>query len=133
SRGISFAVPSNIVRRVVDQLRTTGVVSRGFLGLRPETLTQEFREGLGLGNLRGVLVAYVSPDTPAARAGLQPYDVITTLNDRPLSHADDFFSFVAGSQPQQQIIVGLVRAGQKMTMHVTLDRRPPDASERQNE
>ncbi len=133
SRGISFAVPSNVVRRVVEQLRTTGAVARGYLGLRPETLTEEFREGLGLGNLQGVLVAYVSPDTPAARAGLQPYDVITTLNDRPLTHADDFFSFVASSQPQQQIVVSLVRAGQKMTMHVTLDRRPPDANERQNE
>jgi len=133
SRGISFAVPSNVVKRVVEQLRTTGAVARGYLGLRPETLTQEFREGLGLGNLQGVLVAYVSPDTPAARAGLQAYDVITNLDNRPLAHADDFFGFVASSQPRQQIVVGLVRAGQKMSLHVTLDRRPPDASERQNE
>ncbi|MEP7343180.1 MAG: trypsin-like peptidase domain-containing protein [Acidobacteriota bacterium] len=133
SRGISFAVPSNVVRRVVEQLRTTGTVERGYLGLRPETLTPEFREGLDLGNLQGVLVAYVSPDTPAARAGLQSYDVITTLDERPLTHADDFFSFVANSRPQQLIVVSLVRAGQKMTMHVTLDRRPPDANERQNE
>ena len=133
SRGISFAVPSNVVRRVVEQLRATGMVARGYLGLRPETLTEEFREGLGLGSMQGVLVAYVSPDTPAARAGLQAYDVITNLDDRSLTHADDFFSFVANSQPQQQIIVGLVRAGQKITMQVTLDRRPPDANERQNE
>jgi serine protease Do len=111
----------------------TGTVERGYLGLRPETLTPEFREGLDLGNLPGVLVAYVSPDTPAARAGLQAYDVITTLDDRPLTHADDFFSFVANSRPQQLIVVSLVRAGQKLTMHVTLDRRPPDANERQNE
>ncbi|MGE3736409.1 MAG: S1C family serine protease, partial [Blastocatellales bacterium] len=48
SRGISFAVPSNVVKQVVEQLRTTGEVARGFLGLRPETLTPEFREGLGL-------------------------------------------------------------------------------------
>ncbi|MDQ3011870.1 MAG: PDZ domain-containing protein, partial [Acidobacteriota bacterium] len=125
--------PSNVVRRVVEQLRTTGAVASGYLGLRPETLTEEFREGLGLGNMQGVLVAYVSPDTPAARAGLQAYDVITSLDDHPLNHSDDFFSFVANSQPQQQIIVGLVRAGQKMAMQVTLDRRPPDSGERQSE
>lgn len=133
SRGISFAVPSNVVKRVVEQLRMTGMVTRGYLGLRPETLTPEFREGLGLGNLQGVLVAYVSPDTPAARAGLQPYDVITSLDDRPLAQADDFFNFVANSQPQQQVVVGLVRAGRPISVAVTLDRRPPDANERQNE
>lgn len=133
SRGISFAVPSNVVKRVVEQLRTTGVVERGFLGLRPETLTQEFREGLGLGNLDGVLVAYVSPETPASRAGIQPYDVLTHFDKLPLRTSDDFFGCVANSQPQQQVEIGLVRAGQKMTMQVTLDRRPPDANERQNE
>lgn len=133
SRGISFAVPSNVVKRVVEQLRTTGAVARGYLGLRPETLTPEFRDGLSLGNLQGVLVAYVSPDTPAARAGLQAYDVITNLDERPLAHADDFFGFIANSRPQQQILVGIVRGGHKMSLHVTLDRRPPDASERQNE
>lgn len=133
SRGISFAVPSNVVKRVVEQLRTAGFVARGYLGLRPETLTPEFREGLGLGNLQGVLVAYVSPDTPASRAGLQAYDVLTSFGGQPLRHSDDFFNAVANSQPQQQVTIGLVRAGQKMNLQVTLDRRPPDAGEHQNE
>ena len=69
SRGISFAVPSNVVKRVVEQLQSVGVVERGYLGLMPENLTQEFREGLGIGNLQGVLVGFVSADRPAARAG----------------------------------------------------------------
>lgn len=133
SRGISFAVPSNVVKRVVDQLRINGVVARGYLGLRPETLSHEFREGLGLGNLQGVLVAYVSPDTPASRAGLQEYDVLTDFDGQPLRHSDDFFNAVSNTSPQQQVKIGVFRAGQKLNLTVRLDRRPPDANERQIE
>ncbi|MGE0886320.1 MAG: trypsin-like peptidase domain-containing protein [Blastocatellales bacterium] len=133
SRGISFAVPSNVVKQVVEQLRTTGEVARGFLGLRPETLTPEFREGLGLTNTRGVVVSYVTPDTPASRAGIQPYDVITHFDHHQIRHSDDFFNLVANSRPQQQVDIDLIRAGQKMTVRAVLDRRPPDANDRQNE
>lgn len=133
SRGISFAVPSNVVKEVVEQLRTTGEVARGFLGLRPETLTPEFREGLGLTNTQGVVVSYVTPDTPAARAGIQAYDVITHFDSRQIRHSDDFFNFVAGTRPYQQVEVALIRAGQKMTVRAVLGRRPPNANDRQNE
>lgn len=133
SRGISFAVPSNTVKRVVEQLRAYGFVARGYLGLRPETLTQEFREGLGFGDLQGVLVAYVAPDTPASRAGLLAYDVLTDFDGEPLRHSDDFFNVVANTHPHQQVKINLIRAGQKMTLAVTLDRRPPEANERPTE
>lgn len=126
SRGISFAVPSNVVRRVVEQLRETGSVARGYLGLIPETLTQEFREGLGVGNVDGVLVAFVSPGNPAARAGIQPYDVLTQFDQIPLHDADDFYAAVANSQPYQDIPIQLLRAGQKLTLYAKLDRRPLD-------
>lgn len=126
SRGISFAVPSNVVKRVVEQLRTVGVVERGYLGLMPENLTQEFREGLGIGNLQGVLVAFVSPDKPAARAGIQPYDVLTHFDKRPLQTSDDFYTAVANAQPAQEVEIGLVRTGQRLTLLARLDRRPTD-------
>ncbi len=126
SRGISFAVPSNVVRRVIEQLRENGTVARGYLGLMPETLTQEFREGLGVGNLQGVLVAFVSQDKPAARAGIQPYDVLTHFDKTPLRNSDDFYSAVANALPNQDVEINLMRAGQKLTVHAKLDRRPPD-------
>ncbi len=133
SRGISFAVPSNVVKQVVEQLRTTGEVARGFLGLRPETLTPELREGLGLNSAHGVVVSYVTPDTPAARAGIQAYDVITHFNRRRIRHSDDFFNLVANSRPQQQVDIDLIRAGQKLTVRAVLDRRPTNANDRQIE
>ncbi|MBS1790700.1 MAG: trypsin-like peptidase domain-containing protein [Acidobacteria bacterium] len=126
SRGISFAVPSNVVRRVVEQLQTTGVVERGYLGLMPENLTPEFREGLGVGNLEGVLVGFVSADRPAAKAGIQTYDVLTHFDNEPLRDADDFYSAVANAQPGQEVAINLVRNGRKMTLVAKLDRRPPD-------
>ncbi|HEY6402805.1 MAG TPA: trypsin-like peptidase domain-containing protein, partial [Blastocatellia bacterium] len=96
-RGISFAVPSNVVKRVVAQLSVQGYVARGYLGLTPVSLTPELREGLGLGDLQGVVVADVSNNFPAERAGIRPYDVVTNFNGRPISQADDFFACVANS------------------------------------
>jgi serine protease Do len=123
-RGISFAVPSNVVKPVIAQLRAHGFVARGYLGLRPENLTAEFRDGLGLQEQQGILVADVSTDKPAWRAGVQPYDVITHLDGQPIRNKDDFFGFVANKQPLQQIELALVRSGQPLKVYATLEARP---------
>ncbi len=123
-RGISFAVPSNVVKRVAAQLRAYGFVARGYLGLTPSNLTPELRDGLNLGNLQGILVADVSADTAAARAGIQSYDVITRFDGRAITHTDDFFTFVANTPPQQRVELAVVRGGQPVTLYATLDQRP---------
>jgi serine protease Do len=122
--GISFAVPSNVVNRVITQLRIYGHVSRGYLGLTPVNLTQEFRDGLGLGAVKGVLVADVAVDLPAARAGIKAYDIITHFDGRAIRHADDFFACVANSAPQRMVELDVIRGGEHLTFHATLDRRP---------
>lgn len=128
-RGISFAVPSNVVRRVVSQLRVQGFVARGFLGLQPQKLTPEFREGLGLDqHQRGVLVVEVTADKPAARAGVKPYDVITKFDGRAISTQDDFFSFVANTAPQREVEMEVVRGREVLKLKATLDRRPDDSA-----
>jgi serine protease Do len=113
-RGISFAVPSNVVKRVVTQLRAQGYVVRGYLGLTPVSLTPELREGLGLGDLQGVVVADVSNDFPAERAGIRPYDVVTHFNGRSITQADDFFALIANAAPQQRVEISVVRGGRPM-------------------
>jgi len=127
-RGISFAVPSNVVKRVVAQLRAQGYVARGYLGLTPVSLTPELREGLGLGDLQGVVVADVSNDFPAERAGIRPYDVVTHFNGRTITKSDDFFACVANSAPQQQVEIAVVRGGQPMKFYPTLELRPIDVT-----
>jgi serine protease Do len=125
-RGISFAVPSNVVKHVVAQLRVHGYVARGYLGLTPVSLTPELREGLGLGDLQGVVVADVSNNFPAERAGIRPYDVVTHFNGRPVAQADDFFACVANAAPQQRVELTVVRGGQPMTFYPMLEQRSMD-------
>src|SRR5262249_44554757 len=127
-RGISFAVPSNVVKRVVSQLRANGYVARGYLGVTPASLTPELREGLRLGDLQGVVVADVSINLPAARAGIQPYDVITHFNGRSIRGANDFFTCVANTAPQQKVEIAVVRGGQTMKFYPTLEQRPSDVA-----
>ncbi|MFN7947632.1 MAG: trypsin-like peptidase domain-containing protein [Blastocatellia bacterium] len=126
-RGISFAVPGNVVKRVVTQLRAQGFVARGFLGLQPQNLTPEFREGLGLDqHLHGVLVVEVTADKPAARAGVRAYDVITSFDGKPIRTQDDFFSFVAATAPQRDVELEVVRGKEMLKLTATLDQRPDD-------
>jgi serine protease Do len=126
-RGISFAVPINVVKRVVAQLRAHGYVARGYLGLTPASLTPELRDGLKLGDVQGVLVADVSKNLPAARVGIEPYDVITHFNGREIRHADDFFIQVSNTPPQQQVEITVARGGRLMKFYPILERRPDDA------
>ncbi|MCI0336289.1 MAG: trypsin-like peptidase domain-containing protein [Acidobacteria bacterium] len=125
-RGISFAVPSNVVLRVVRQLRAYGFVARGFLGLTPADITSEIREGLGLGDVQGVLVADVTPKYPAERAGVLPYDVITHFDGRAIKRTDEFFRLVANSLPRQQVELAVMRGGKLYSFFATLEPRADD-------
>src|SRR5581483_10897624 len=128
-RGISFAVPSNVVKRVIAQLRAKRTVTRGYLGLTPVSLTPEFREGLGLGNQQqGVLVADVAPEKPAARAGLQVYDVVTHFDGKPITTTDEYFSLVANTLPQRQVVLTILRSGQSLKLTAVLEERDKDES-----
>lgn len=127
--GISFAVPSNVVKRVIAQLRANGTVKRGYLGLTPATLTAEFRDGLGLGEVQGVLVADVAPDKPAAKAGIAAYDVITQFDGRAITSTDDFFSHLANAQPQQTTVLTILRGGKSLTITTRLEERDKSETE----
>lgn len=123
--GISFAVPSNVVSRVISQLRSNGQVSWGYLGLTPINITPEFREGLNLKGIQGVLVSDVRAEWAAARAGIQPYDIVTHFDGKPIRNTDDFFSIVANTAPQKQVDLQVYRGGQQVKLQATLDQRPP--------
>jgi serine protease Do len=128
-RGISFAVPSNIVRKIAQHLRSQGFVARGFLGLQPQNLTSAFREALGLKkDASGVVVVDVTPDKPAARAGIQTYDVITRFDGKELHNQDDFFSTVAGTLPQREVEIEILRNAQLLRLRATLERRQDEVS-----
>jgi len=87
SEGIGFAIPSNIVKTVVAQIRTEGHVHRGRIGLHAQTITPEMASGLGLPQDWGVIAGDVSPGGPAEAAGVQVGDIVLTLNGKPMENA----------------------------------------------
>ncbi|MFK8017592.1 MAG: S1C family serine protease [Gammaproteobacteria bacterium] len=124
SEGISFAIPVNLVEGVVAQLIENGRVIRGWLGVRAEPLPPNMASFLRLPG--GILLKTVYPNTPAADVGLQPGDVITAVNDQPISQVRDALHRVARSTPGSTIVLsGLHRDGQPFDIKTTVIERPP--------
>jgi serine protease Do len=123
SAGIGFAVPSNLVRNIAEQLVNKGRVARGYLGvqLSPQELDEELLGGLNLPKgTRGALVAKVEKGTPAAKAGLESGDVIIEVNGRPVYSGQELSNVVGLSPPQTKVPLTYYRGGKKQTTTVTL-------------
>jgi serine protease Do len=112
-QGISFAIPSDKAKEIYEQLRTKGKVVRGWLGVQPADVTEQIARQLGLRNVQGVLVVSVVPDSPAAKAGIQPGDVITKWNGR---RVDDRVELI--------LQVGREKIGSKVKLQVIRENRP---------
>jgi serine protease Do len=120
SVGIGFAVPSILVQRVVGQLRDFGRTKRGWLGVRIQTVTPEIAEGFNLPDSSGALVASVTPDGPAEKAGLESGDVIVRFNGNPIDEMRELPRVVADTDVGQTVEVVILRNGQEMTFDVEL-------------
>jgi serine protease Do len=138
SVGIGFAIPSDMVKRVVDQLMTGGKVVRGYLGVEAQEITPQMAEAMGLPSVNpnddGALVAAVSPNSPAFRAGLKPGDVITKVNGTPVTNPGDLASDIANVDPGHDTSISFVRNGQNHDISVAVATMPanPDAAFQQN-
>jgi serine protease Do len=124
SVGIAFAVPADLAKPVIAQLRDKGAVTRGWAGLEIQSLTPDIAEGLGLAKPQGALVAETVPGGPAAKAGIAAGDVIVSLNAAPLKDSRVLFRSVADAAPGSQIAFGLLRDGKERTVQVTLGELP---------
>ncbi len=120
SVGIGFAVPSNIVSRVVDQLMEYGRTKRGWLGVRIQGVTPEIAEAFGLPSAEGALVASVTPDGPAENAGLEAGDVIVTFNGVPIGEMRELPRAVAETEVGREVEVAVIRNGEDMSFDVVL-------------
>jgi len=124
--GIGFAVPAAIAREVTDQLRTTGKIAHGYLGIVPQDVTESVKDAMGLDNTEGVLVGQVQDNTPAKKAGILVGDVITDLDGKHITDVAHFRSMVAGASPDKTVKIDLVRDGKKKTVNATLGSIPTD-------
>ena len=124
SQGIGFAIPSNAVRRVVDDILTPGGSSRPMLGVALRPLDEELAAQLGLPDARGALVEAVGQDSPASKAGIRPGDLIVKFNKREIRDFSELRRRVAQSKIGEELPVEVVRDGKKVTLKVRLAEEP---------
>jgi serine protease Do len=124
SVGIAFAIPAETVKTVVMQLKEKGVVSRGWIGVQIQPVTAEIADGLGLKTAEGALVAEPQKDGPAAKAGIESGDVITSVDDTPVRNARDLARKIGGLPPGTTVKLGLFRKGSDKTVSLTLGELP---------
>jgi serine protease Do len=103
SIGIGFAVPSAFARPIIDQLKATGKVERGWIGARIQPVTDALAEAVGLDKSRGAMVATIDQASPAAQAKLEPGDVILTYDGKPIDRSRQLPLLVAGTPPDKTI------------------------------
>jgi serine protease Do len=120
SVGIGFAIPSNLARPVIEQLRKYGRTRRGWLGVRIQMVTDEIAESLGLGEPRGALVASVTKEGPSEKAKIQPGDVILTFDGRPVTEMRELPRMVAETEIGKEVDVTVWRDESEHSLHVTL-------------
>jgi len=124
NQGIGFAIPSDLCRWVMDSLIKYGHVNRGFLGVEIQNLTPGLAEAFKINNPQGVLIAAVTPDSPAAAAGLQNGDVIIEFNGQAIQDPSQLKLQVAEAGPDVTVPVVVMRNGEKKTVNVTLRAEP---------
>jgi serine protease Do len=129
AEGPGFAAPSNIVRGVYEQIRKSGQVRRGDIGVRPQTVTPVLATALGLGRDHGVVLADVAPGGPAAQAGLRPGDLVVALDGRPMENGRQLQVRLYRRVVGDSVMLEIIRDGEPQTVRVTMaERRDPMAA-----
>ncbi len=119
-QGLSFAIPIDVAKRVETQLVKYGKVTRGRLGVAIQEVTQGLADSFGLSKPEGALVSSVEKGSPAARAGLQPGDVITSVNGHTIDRSADLPALIGAMKPGSEAKIGVIRKGQPKTLDVTI-------------
>src|SRR3954451_5046250 len=122
--GIGFAVPSNLAKQVADQLMKGGKVTRGYMGVRLQSLTPDMAQAMNLKDSKGAVVASLSQGEPGQKAGLQQGDVITAIDGKKVDGSDDLTMNVISHAPGTTVTLDVMRDGAPKKVTVTLGQRP---------
>ena len=123
---IGFAIPVNVVKQILPQLKQTGKVVRGFLGVQPQAITADMVDNLGLKSTKGALIADVVKDSPAEHAGIKPGDVVVALNGKPVNDNSQLTRDVGVIPPGHTVKLDVVREGRSRAVDVKLAERPDE-------
>ncbi|ABK44281.1 protease Do [Magnetococcus marinus MC-1] len=126
SVGVGFAIPVNLASHVMEQLKNKGFVERGWLGVRIQTITKELAEAMHLKDRVGALVAEVIEDSPAAKAGIHPEDVIISFNEKEVTKMNSLPAIVANTPVGTRVPVKVIREGKERTLWVGIAKLDDD-------
>ena len=124
SVGIAFAIPSDTVKTVVTQLKEHGSVTRGWIGVQIQPVTQDIADSLGLKKAHGALVAEPQADGPAKKAGIEAGDVITAVNGDEVKDARDLAKKIGALPPKSTVKLSVLHSGAEKTLSLTLGELP---------
>jgi serine protease Do len=127
--GLSFAIPIDVALEVQNQLKNSGRVTRGWLGINIQEITRELADSFGMKNTQGALVAGVEKSSPAEKAGLLAGDVILKFDNKPISTSSDLPRVVAGTKPGKEVGVEVLRKGSIKNLALTVGEMPSDDKE----
>ena len=127
-QGIGFAIPINMAKNIISQLRDTGKVTRGYLGIRFQPLTADLAKSFGMKSDKGALIAHVEKDTPAEKAGLKAGDVITEYDGKQINESNELPRFVAATPIDKKVPVVVFRDGKKLEFSVIITKLKSESS-----
>ncbi|UVA79155.1 Do family serine endopeptidase [Pandoraea commovens] len=123
--GIGFAIPVSTARSVLESIITTGGVTRGWVGVEPQDITSDIAESFGLQQDSGVIIAGVVQAGPADKAGVQPGDILTKVNDESIRDTTELLNVIAQIKPGTQAKLHVTRKKKELDLTVTIGKRPP--------
>ncbi len=129
SVGLSFSIPIDVAIDISNQLKTSGKITRGWLGIAIQELTKELAESFGMKNTNGALIAGVEKNGPADKGGLEAGDVITKFDNKPIVSSSDLPRAVGATKPGKVAAVEILRKGAAKNLNIGVGEMPTDPSE----
>jgi serine protease Do len=126
SVGIGFAIPSNAAKRVIEQLRATGTIARGWIGVRIQAVSDEIAQSLGMDRARGAMIAGLTDNGPAAKAGIENGDVVISFGGKPVADSRALPRLVADTEIGKAVDVEVLRKGQTKKVSITIEKLVED-------
>ncbi|MFA7268212.1 MAG: Do family serine endopeptidase [Sterolibacterium sp.] len=124
SMGIGFAIPVSLAKSVMEQIIRSGTVTRGWIGVEVQEITDELAESFNLPNTQGALIAGVMRGSPADRAGIRPGDILLSVAGKPIGDAQSMIELISAQTPGQQTQLKIRRTGKEVDIAVTIAKRP---------
>lgn len=127
NHGVGFAIPSDMVKKIALALIDKGTIERGYMGVSIQDLTQELRDSYG--ESEGAVLIGIEPDSPAQKAGLKVWDLITKIGDTPIKNAADLKNVIGSHAPKERVNIVYIRDKKERQTTLTLTQAPHDPSQ----